>query len=84
MSVETFLKTADELDYIIIKMYKNNISVEKISEKTYLSISTIKYRKKNLCNIFNAKKITDVFDILTKYILINWFFTENVLKLVKI
>jgi hypothetical protein len=71
MSVETFLKTADELDYIIIKMYKNNISVEKISEKTYLSISTIKYRKKNLCNIFNAKKITDVFDILTKYILIN-------------
>ena len=68
LSVENFLKNSDHSDALIIKMLKNKDNYDCISEATFLSISTIKYRIKNICKIFNQNNIYSVINILEKYI----------------
>ena len=68
MSIERFLINADESDMLMLKMLNNKESYGKIEEVTYLSTSTIKYRIKNICKIFDVEHISDVLDILKQYI----------------
>lgn len=77
LSVESFLKNADKSDMLIIKMLKNKENYDYICETTFLSISTIKYRIKNICKIFNQNNIYSVINILEKYIDINESFTKK-------
>lgn len=68
MAIESFLLNTDESDMLILKMLNNKYSYRKIEEVTYLSNSTIKYRIKNICKIFNVEHISVVLDILKQYI----------------
>jgi len=68
MAVEHFLKTADDLDFKILKLTKENKKREYISDTTFLSNTALKYRMKNYCNNFKVDNIADVIQIIEKYI----------------
>lgn len=67
ISVEHFLKNADNSDWDILKLTKENKNRDFISETTFLSHSAIKYRVKNYCKNFKVDNITAVIEILEKY-----------------
>ncbi len=70
MSVENFLKTADDSDWEILKFIKENRNREFISDNTFLSHSAIKYRVKNHCKNFKVNNINRVVEILEKYLIL--------------
>ncbi len=70
IAVDTFLRNCekDPLDLKIIKMLEEKQTVEVISEKTFFSVSAIKYRIKNLCKLFRVEKISELLTLIKKYL----------------
>ena len=67
MAIENFLKNADDSDWKILKLTKENQKREFISDVTFLSSSAIKYRVKSYCKNFKVDNIDEVVEILEKY-----------------
>ena len=68
MLLEKLLYESEELDRQIIQRLLAGDSYEQIAEKSYLTVSTVKYRVKKMVSLCRLENRTQLLNLLRSYI----------------
>lgn len=70
IAAEALLRGADKdpLDLKILTMLRDKQTLESISDATYLSISAVKYRIRNLSKMFGVASVAELLETTAKYL----------------